>query len=257
VRGADGKLRPAFWRDVPVRKLFEDALYVSAKRAVVVLSPFLTIEEAYATAKAIRAISKEVRLVLGPVPIVGGDDHYPKNAKGQHVPPTKFTIHAEKCPNRKGVELILQKFQGEVISFADVINQELTAIWFAGGYPNAEWVSAAIPENWVAPKFLAVQDLFQSKLTAAASHVLPATTVFEKAGTYMSYTGAIQSFSPAVKPTQEIRSELQLAYDLAGTKGLANIATVRADLAKEFPQFAELAEAKGKTVTKKLELATV
>ena len=35
------------------------------------------------------------------------------------VVPRPFTIHAEKCPNRRGVEAVLEHFQGEVIDFDD------------------------------------------------------------------------------------------------------------------------------------------
>ena len=39
------------------------------------------------------------------------------------VVPRPFTIHAEKCPNRRGVEAILEHFQGEVIAFDDLIGR--------------------------------------------------------------------------------------------------------------------------------------
>jgi NADH-quinone oxidoreductase subunit G len=213
------------------------------------------VEEAFALATAVRGINKDVRLVLGPVPVVGDDDHYPKNAKGEHVPPAKFTIRSEKCPNRHGVEAVLKQLQGELVRFADVVNHDLTFLWFAGGYPKAEWVDAAIPNAWKAPPTLVVQDLFASKLTAAATLVLPATTAFEKEGTFVNHAGYVQPFARAVKAGTEVRGELQTAFDLAGRKGLANVATVRGELAKEFPQFAALAELKA--AKKKVELATV
>jgi NADH-quinone oxidoreductase subunit G len=56
----------------------------------------------------------------GPVPVVGADDTYPKNAKGEPVEPVKFTIRAEKAPNRRGVVAVLEQLQGEVILFTDV-----------------------------------------------------------------------------------------------------------------------------------------
>ena len=43
-----------------------------------VLSPFLTCEEAYLLAKYLKGLSGEVRLALGPVPVVGEDDTYPE-----------------------------------------------------------------------------------------------------------------------------------------------------------------------------------
>ncbi len=257
TKGADGGLRPTPWQQVQIRKLFEDAVYVTARRAVVVLSPFLTVEEAYALGTAFKKLNKELRLALGPVPVVGEDDHYPKNVKGEHVPPTKFTIRAEKCPNRLGVEAVLTKLQGEVIRFADVVREDLNAMWFAGGFPDPEAVNAALPAGWKAPAHLFVQDLFHSKLTAAATVVLPATTAFEKDGTFVNHAGLAQSFPRAVKPGPEVRGELQMAFDLGGRKGLATVAAVRKDLAKDLPQFAALTELTQPTASKKVELATV
>ena len=57
------------------------------------------------------------KLYLGHVPVVGNDDLYPQDRNGKPILPTKFTIRAEKCPNRRGVEEVLQKFQGDVLSF--------------------------------------------------------------------------------------------------------------------------------------------
>ena len=135
---------------------------MTAKRAVVVLSPFLSVEEAYALGTAAKKLHKDVRLVLGPVPVVGEDDSFPKDGKGQPVKPSKFTIRAEKCPNRAGVEAVLTKLQGSVIPFASVVNESLDVLAFFGGYPNPAWVDAAIPANWKAPALLVVQDLFAS-----------------------------------------------------------------------------------------------
>jgi len=53
-----------------------------------------------------------------------------------------------------------------------------------------------------------------------------------------------------------VRSELQLAYDLAGKKGLATVAAVRKDLAKDLPQYAAISEV-GTKSNGRLTLATV
>ena len=73
----------------------------------------------------------------------------------------------------------------------------------------------------------------------------------------MNHAGLAQPFARAVKPPAEVRTELQIAFDLSGTKGLATAAVVRKQLAKELPQFAALAEAKPTTTGKRMELETV
>ena len=171
--------------------------------------------------------------------------------------PVQFTIRAEKCPNRRGVESVLQRLQGEVVGFATVVNQPMDALWFTGGYPNPDAVNEAIPDNWTAPKLLVVQDLFHSKLTKSATTILPATTAFEKDGTFVNHSGLAQSFVKSIKAPVEVRSELQLGYDLAGKKGLATVAAVRKDLAKELPQYASLEIVAPAKTGSRLELATV
>ena len=61
-----------------------------------VLSPMLTVEEAYLLAKFIKGLSAEARLYLGWVPTVGTDENFPQNRKGNPLGPVKFTIRARR-----------------------------------------------------------------------------------------------------------------------------------------------------------------
>src|SRR5262249_50737731 len=149
-------------------------------------SPFLACEEAYLAARFFKGLSGEVRLALGFVPVVGEDDTYPKASKGRPVEPVKFTIRAEKCPNRRGVEEVLRHFQGEVIPFDDVLRSaaagQLKALYLTAGYsPNAgNWLTAEQAEGLRRVPLLAVQDLFPSPAGAPARYVLPAVSFAEK-----------------------------------------------------------------------------
>ncbi len=239
---ADGRFKPATWGQLtPVlKKEVTDAVTVNAKGFAAVLSPFLTVEEAFLFATFFKGLSKDVRLVLGPVPVVGADDTYPKDVRGNPVEPVKFTIRAEKCPNRKGVEAVLRHFQGAVVPFADVAGDGLAAMWFAGGYPDKDQLEAALPGGWTAPPLLVAQDLFANVVTASAKYVLPATAAFEKEGTFVNHAFLAQPFARAVKPPVEVRPELQLAFDLLGRRGLVQAAAVRAEAAKAVPLLAPL-----------------
>ncbi|QEL17020.1 molybdopterin-dependent oxidoreductase [Limnoglobus roseus] len=256
-----GTWQPANWTQLlpKLKYAVDEAVLMSPKRVAVVLSPFLTVEEAYALGSGFKKMSDQVRLVLGPVPAVGEDDHYPKDVKGNPVQPTKFTIRAEKCPNRKGVAAVLTQLQGEVIPFESLVPEfgQLSALWFAGGYPNPEWVNDAVKAPHTPPALLVVQDFFPTKLSEAATYWLPATAAFEKEGTFVNHAGLVQTFARAAKPPVETRSELQLAFDLGNRRGLANVAAVRKDVAKAMPAFANLADVKLPTTGKRLELATV
>ena len=237
---ADGRFRPAPWTQVlPLLKQdMSAAVAANAGGVVAVLSPFLTVEEAFLFATYFKGLGAGVRLALGPVPVVGEDDRYPKNVRGEAVEPTRFTIRAEKCPNRRGVEAVLAHFQGDVIPFADVVRENLAAMWFAGGYPIKEYVEAAFPADWTAPPLLVTQDIFHTLATAAAQYVLPATASYEKDGTFVNHAGLAQTFPRATRPPQEARTELQVAFDLLGRRGLVQPAAVRAEVAAAVPPFA-------------------
>ena len=157
-------------------------------------------------------------------------------------------------PNRLGVEMVLQHSQGSVIPFAGI--GATTAVVFVGGYP--EPVTAEALTGVVLPDLLYVQDLFASPLAKAAKYLLPGTSNFEKDGTFLNHAGYAQTFARAANPPKEVRSELQVASDLAGKRGLAQASAVRKDLAKTFPALAALAEPKAAAKgAARLELQTV
>lgn len=213
-----------------------------------VLSPFLTCEEAYLLAKYLKRLSGEVRLVLGPVPVVGVDDTYPKDCRGQAVQPVKFTIRAEKCPNRRGVAEVLRHFQGDVVSFEDVLwhtgEGKYQAVYLAAGYPprGNGWISEAQAATLAKVPLLVVQDLWPSAVSKAAKYVIPAASFAEKEGTFVNHAGLAQAIDRAVRPPQECRSDGQVFLDLLERRGLVHAPTVRKELAGEVPFFAALAQ---------------
>ena len=143
------------------------------------------------------------------------------------------------------------------VPFAAVASEATPAMWFAGGYPDKSAVEAAMPAGWTPPALLVVQDLFPTALSAAATFTLPATSQFEKDGTYVNHAGLAQTFPRAVRPPVEARTELQLAFDLLGRRGLVQAAAVRAELAAAIPEFAKLADAKLPATGVRFELETV
>ena len=94
-----------------------------------VISPWMTVEEAYLAASWARAQDTQARLAMGPIPCEGQDEQF---AKG-------FTIRAEKCPNRRGVEIVLDHF-GDWLDWEQLLqtNQDDPhgALWILGGYPT-------------------------------------------------------------------------------------------------------------------------
>jgi NADH-quinone oxidoreductase subunit G len=238
----EGRFKPATWAVIlqHLKQELADAARANARSVGAVLSPFLTVEEAFLLGTYFKSLSPDVRLVLGPVPVIGQDDKYPKNVRGEPVEPVKFTIRAEKAPNRTGVEMVLKHLQGEEIPFSAVSGEQFGALWFAGGYPDPAHLDALVPTGWPAPALLVAQDILPTVVTASAKYVLPATTGFEKDGTFVNHAGYAQTFPRAVRPPVEARSELQIAFDLLGRRGLVQAAAIRAELAKAIPDFANL-----------------
>jgi len=204
----EGRFKPAPWSSLlpQLKQEFADRAKRNAKSTVAVLSPFLTVEEAFLLGTYFKTLSPDGRLVLGPVPVIGEDDKYPKDVHGKSVDPVQFTIRAEKAPNRIGVEEVLKHLQGEVIPFSSIAGEGLSAMWFAGGYPRDPakpddvGLDKLIPTDWKAPALLVAQDLLPTVVTASAKYVLPATTGFEKDGTFVNHAGYAQTFARAARP---------------------------------------------------------
>lgn len=241
---------PAAYEDVlpALRREFAEATARDGAAVAAVLSPFLTCEEAYLLAKYVKGLSPAAQLALGPVPVVGEDDTYPKDVRGRAVQPVKFTIRAEKCPNRKGVEAVLRHFQGEVIGFDDVVrragDKRWQAVYIAAGYPPRPWgwINESQAAALASVPLLVVQDLFATLASRLAKYVVPAAAWAEKDGTFVNHGGLAQAIRRAVTPPGECRSDGQVFLDLLERRGLVHVPTLRAELAREVSYFARLGD---------------
>ena len=158
----------------------------------------------------------------------------------------KFTIRAEKCPNRRGVEEVLRHFQGDVIGFDEVVRQasqgQVRAMYVAGGYPprSPGWISETQAAAFKDVQLLIVQDLFPSPLSNLAHYVIPASTFAEKEGTFVNHEGLAQALRWAVRPPRDCRTDGQVFLDLLERRGLWHAASLRTELARDVPFFAPL-----------------
>lgn len=263
LRGPLVEGKPASWEQTlpAVRRDLREAAARQGSGVAGVLSPFLTCEEAYLLAKFIKGISPHARLYLGWVPVRGEDDTYPKDRKGRSLPVAgapgssapgssnpnssiKFTIRAEKCPNRRGVEEILRHFQGDVLYFDRALDEaaagNLQAIYLTAGYsPNAgDWLPAPVADKLKKVPLLIVQDLFTAP--AFAKYVLPAASFAEKDGCFVNHANLCQALHWAVRPGSHAKSDGQVFLDLMERRGLLHAESLRQELAAEVPFFAPL-----------------
>src|SRR5262245_35712800 len=121
-----------------------------AGRLAAVISPNLTVEEAYLLCTYILEIDSQAVLAVGPIPVEGEDDRFPSG----------FTIRAEKCPNRKGVEAVVSRLGGGLLNWNDFLSrakhESFGAVWIVGGYRSA-WHTADVVEALESVKMLIIQ----------------------------------------------------------------------------------------------------
>ncbi len=206
------------------------AKFAAAQHVAAVLSPQLTVEEAYLLASFVRTVDAAAVLVLGPVPAAGEDERFPGG----------FTIRAEKCPNRRGVEQVIAHFTKEVATLSDLLPQvedgRIDAVWVAGGY-KTDWIEAETAQRLGAAELVVVQDLFASPLTACADYILPAAAFAEREGSYVNCHDRLQSFAWAIRPPQGVRVEASLYWQLLGRPGLYQAGEVLQEMAGQVPYF--------------------
>jgi NADH-quinone oxidoreductase subunit G len=244
----DGKLEAKPWTEIvaSIRTAFKDAAKKDPNLIAGVLSPFLTVEEAYLAAKFLKSLSPNVRLALGPVPVIGEDDTYPKDRRGQPVQPVKFTIRAEKCPNKRGVQEVLKHFQREVIPFETIVRDagagRVSALYLAASYAPRPggWVNEEQAQALQKVPLVVCQDLLPSPVSNFAHYVLPGTSFAEKDGTFVNHAGLAQELHWGVTPTGECRTDGQVFLDLLERRGLVHAPTLRKELAAEIAYFSPL-----------------
>jgi NADH-quinone oxidoreductase subunit G len=180
---------------------------------------------------------------LGPVRVEGEDDTYPKDFYGRPLEPVRFTIRAEKCPNRRGVTMVLEHFGGAA-TMGDVAAQAdaggLDALYAVGGDP-AGWLTDVHAAALAKASLLILQDFLPSALTEQAHYVLTGGSFAERDGSFVNYKGLAQEIHRAIRPPDGARPDGRILWDLSGRKGLFNAATVRKEMAEKIPAFAAFA----------------
>jgi NADH-quinone oxidoreductase subunit G len=243
LKRRDGSLVARDWETVlaAVRKGLEAAC---DQGIAGVLSPWMTLEEAFLLASYLKSLSAEVTLALGPVRVVGDDDHYPKDVHGRPIEPAKFTIRAEKCPNRRGVEIILQHFAGGVTPFGDVLGRtasgDFGAVYCVGGDPRG-WINDEQAVALAKPETVVVQDIFPSAATRNATMVLAGGSFAERDGTFVNHAGLAQGIKRAIHGPGDARPDGRILWELTGRRGLFNLAAIRREMAQTIPELASLA----------------
>jgi NADH-quinone oxidoreductase subunit G len=234
------------------RSLLTAAL-VEFQPIVAVISPFLTVEEAFLAVRLARATNPKAVVGLGPVPTQGEDlTISPDKRKGRtgdtsFIEPRPFTIHAEKCPNRKGVELVLQHFQGEVIPFEALVGRigqgEFKTAFITGGGLEPAFTEADAQAIRAGVQTLIVEDCWPTPLAQAADVVLNGAGYAERAGCYVNADGRLQYSGAALPPRDGSLPDLDLISILMERQEMGPISSrsILEELARIIPAFAKAA----------------
>jgi NADH-quinone oxidoreductase subunit G len=237
------------WDDIlpALRSALKKHSQENPKKIAAVLSPWMTVEEAYLLASFLTKLAPKTRLALGPVRVEGEDDRYPKNVQGEPAEPTRFTIRAEKAPNRRGVDAIVKFFTQSPASFDDLLAKakagEIDALYMVGGDP-AGWITEEQAAGLERVPLLAVQDLFASPASARAQFVLSGGSFAERDGTFVNHAGLAQEIRKSILSPDGARPDNRILWELTGRTGLYNGAALRAEIAKKIPELAALAVGK-------------
>jgi NADH-quinone oxidoreductase subunit G len=226
-----------------VREALATASRQKNAKLAAVLSPWMTLEEAYLLATYLKSLSPKVTFALGPVRLVGEDDKYPKDVRGRAIEPTKFTIRAEKCPNRPGIEAIVKHFGGNAPSLGDLLGLASTgdfaAIYLVGGDPEG-WITDAQTAALEKVETVVVQDILPSAASERATFVLPGGSFAERDGTFVNHAGLAQEIHRAIRSPGEAKPDGRILWDLVGRRGLFNVAALRKEISEAIPAFAPL-----------------
>jgi len=229
------------WEDIPkiVRfRLEEHVREKGAGRVAAMFSPFMACEEAWLLARFVREIAPQAVLAMGPVPMEGEDHHFPVGATGDAV---RFTILKEKCPNRRGIDMVLQAAGGDILTFEQFVEKsgkgDFSAAWIVGGYPKP-WVDKNTAKIAANIELLIIQDMFENELMAGAAIVLPSCAWVEREGSFVNAAGLVQSFERAIDPPNTARRDGQYLYEVAGFTGLYTGERVRELMSDTLPAFA-------------------
>ncbi|MCP3905566.1 MAG: molybdopterin-dependent oxidoreductase [Planctomycetes bacterium] len=184
----------------------------AARKIALLASPMLSCEDAYLLARYAAAFDVPVSHGVGPVPVTGDDKQF---ADG-------FTMYAEKAPNARGVERVLNPFTSRVLDYESLLgvlrnDEEIDAVIVTGNYPS-EWVTPDLLDALGTERFVALIDTLPNRLVGRADVVIPGATWVEKAGTFENVNGLLQAFDRAIDPIDFCKSEAQIALDLAARR---------------------------------------
>lgn len=228
--------RQGGWDELPaqIRTILSTAAHADGgQKVAVVLSPMLSLEEAWLLARFVRGLAPQATLVAGYTPIEGVDKKFPKG----------FILRAEKAPNRRGVEWLIERLGGAKLTMDEFVaaceRGNFSAAYLTGGYLKP-WVKDGWVQAMRKVDGLIVHDTLPSGLDDIAQLRIPGAVWAEREGAFMNCDGLLQAFERAVNPPDGLKSDGQFFQELCGGGGLYRGRKMRAAMAAEMADFPPL-----------------
>jgi len=201
-----------------------------------VLSPMMTIEEAWLLAKVVRAIDPQALLAMGPTPTTGADQVFKHHITAKET----FRIKGEKVPNAAGIRRVMNLLGGPSATWEELVEgtrdevKKLKGAWIVGGYLS-NWIPAdAKAQPGILKKgYRVVQETLANDLTARAEVVLPMTFWAETEGAWENHAGKIQAFAAAVPAPDGVKRAGDVYMGVLARLGKYSADSVRAEIGGE------------------------
>ena len=176
----------------------------------VVLSPAASCEEQFLLAQWARNAAGDVLLVSGPV----------FREKENQTFKGGFIINAEKVPNRRGVQKMIDHFGEPTMSFPELLKalekDRIGAVWLQGGYPWLNWCPTENGDILRKAPVLIVQDILAGALTEKADLIIAGAAFAEKNGCFINDQEYGQNFDKAVDPPADALDDIRFLWRFVG-----------------------------------------
>ncbi|MBL8764690.1 MAG: (2Fe-2S)-binding protein [Phycisphaerae bacterium] len=197
-------------------------------RLLLMVSPMLSCEDAFALAAAARALDPRAGAAVGPIPTRGQDRVYPVGSAPDA--PNAFRVYAEKAPNARGVRRVLEAVlgagSGGVLTYAQAVarlgkgggSSDIGGVIVTGNYTTGGWAGKELLDA-LAGKFVVAIDTLAGPISDGADVLLPGAPWVEKSGSFENARGMVQAFEQAIPPREGARAEAQIGTDLVHAAG--------------------------------------
>ena len=166
--------------------------------------------------------------------------HAPKPSGEDITYKSGFTIHADKSPNRRGAERVLES---SIPLWEGLKKGGVKTLFLLGGSLH-QTLTAAEEELLQSLEMLVVWDVAAGELARLAGLVLPMACSTEQDGTFINVHGRLQRFYAALTPPAGVKPAWGTLTGLAAVLGhplpMVSAADVFNDLAGRIPAFAGL-----------------